>query len=200
MPTIRPNASKQIDRAFTGFTGFQKQYSIHLRKLVHKAIPDIKEDWKWGPNFNSNGMVCGIWGFKDHVKLVFFKGSLMSDKHKLFAHGMNNQGNRSIHFTAGDKIDDKKIIEYFKEAATINKKGLKPVKKKIVVKVPAELAKALAKDKAAKAYFDSLAPSHRREYAEYIEQAKQAETRERRLIKTMSMLADKMKLNEKYNK
>jgi len=180
MPTIRPNASKRIDKAFAEFTGFQKLYSTHLRKLVHKAIPGIKEDWKWGPNFNSNGMVCGIWGFKGHVKLVFFKGSLMSDKHKLFAHGINNQGNRSIHFTASDKLDDKKIIAYFKEAA--------------------ELAMALSKDKAAKAYFEGLAPSHRREYANYIAEAKQVATRERRLVKTMEMLADKRKLNDNYMK
>ena len=200
MPTIRPNASKRIDKAFAEFTGFQKLYSTHLRKLVHKAIPGIKEDWKWGPNFNSNGMVCGIWGFKGHVKLVFFKGSLMSDKHKLFAHGINNQGNRSIHFTASDKLDDKKIIAYFKEAAAINKKGLKPVKKEIVIEVPAELAMALSKDKAAKAYFEGLAPSHRREYANYIAEAKQVATRERRLVKTMEMLADKRKLNDNYMK
>jgi uncharacterized protein YdeI (YjbR/CyaY-like superfamily) len=200
MPTIRPDASKRIDEAFAEFSGFQKKYSNHLRKLVHKAIPGIKEDWKWGPNFNSNGMVCGIWGFKGHVKLVFFKGSLMSDKHKLFAHGMNNQGNRSIHFTADDKIDDKKIVEYMKEAADINKKGLRPEKKKIIVKVPIELAKVLSKDKAVKNYFDGLAPSHRREYAEYIAEAKQAETRERRLAKVMDMLADKRKLNDKYIK
>ena len=195
MPNINPKASKLIDEAFGKFKGFQKEYCTHLRKLVHKALPGVKEDWKWGPNFNVEGMICGIWGFKDHVKLVFFKGSVMKDKHKLFAHDMNNQGNRSIHFMEGDKIDDKKIIEYLKEAADINKKGIKPEKKKIVVKVPAELAKALSKDKKSKAYFDGLAPSHRREYAEYISLAKQEETRLRRLDKVMEMLADKRKMN-----
>ena len=200
MPTIRADASKRIDEAFGKFKGFQKEYCIHLRKLVHKALPDVKEDWKWGPNFNVNGMVCGIWGFKGHVKLVFFRGSLMKDKYKLFEHGMKNEGNRSIHFAEGDRINDKKIIEYFKEAAAINKKGIKPEKKEIIVKVPTELAKALNKDKVSKKYFESLAPSHRREYAEYILEAKQAETRERRMAKVMDMLADKRKLNEKYSK
>jgi|SRR5581483_5464578 len=200
MPTIHPNASKEIDKAFAKFTGFQKKYCEHLRKLVHKALPDVKEDWKWGPNFNVNGMVCGIWGFKGHVKMVFFKGSLMKDKYKLFNQGDMNSGNRSINFTEDMKIDDKKITEYIKAAAELNKKGLKPVKKEIVVKMPAELTKALSKDKATKKFFDGLAPSHRRDYADYISEAKQAETRERRLAKVMDMLSDKRTLNDKYYK
>jgi hypothetical protein len=199
MPTIRPDASKRIDKAFAEFTGFQKEYCIKLRKIIHKALPDVKEDWKWGPNFNVNGMICGIWGFKGHVKLVFFRGSLMKDKYKLFEHGMNNEGNRSVHFSDSNKLDEKKLIEYFKEAAEINRKGIKPEKKPIVVKVPVELNKALNKNKTARKYFDTLAPSHRREYAEYVSGAKQAETRERRMVKVMEMLSGKMKLNEKYS-
>jgi len=205
MPVISPNkseqnASKLIDEAFSKFTGFQKEYCNHLRKLIHKAMPDVKEDWKWGPNFNVNGMVCGVWGFKDHVKLVFFKGSAMKDTYKLFNQGKENEGNRSINFSSADKIDDKKIIEYLKEAAEINRKGIKLVKKEIKVVMPAILVKALNKDKASKTYFESLAPSHRRDYADYISQAKQEETQLRRLDKVMEMLTDKRTLNDKYMK
>lgn len=200
MATIHPSASKRIDEAFAKFTGFQKKYCEHLRKLVHKALPDVKEDWKWGPNFNHNGMVCNVWGFKDHVSIVFFKGSLMKDKYKLFNHGDTNRGNRAIQFMEGEKIDDKKIIEYIKEASELNKKGLKPAKKEIIVKMPAELTKALSKDKATQKFFEGLAPSHRRDYADYISEAKQVETRERRLAKVMDMLADKRTLNDRYMK
>ena len=192
------NASRRIDEAFDGFTGFQKVYCLHLRALIHRALPDVKEDWKWGPNFNVQGMVCGLWGFKNHVKLVFFKGSMMKDKYKLFNDGIDNKGNRSIDFCEDDKIDDKKIIEYLKEAAELNKKGIKPVKKDIVFDMPNELCNALKKDKKAKSFFESLAPSHRRDYAEYISEAKQEATRLRRLDKVLDMLENKMKLNDKY--
>src|ERR1700722_17805082 len=121
MSTINPNAKKEIDRAFAQFTGFQKEYCDHLRALIHEALPEVKEDWKWGPNFNVNGMVCGLWGFKNHVKLVFFKGSLMKDKYNLFNDGAGNRGNRSIDFSENDKIDDSQIIDYLKEAAALNK-------------------------------------------------------------------------------
>ncbi len=200
MPTINPNASREIDEAFEKFTGFQKKFCIHLRALIHKALPEVKEDWKWGPNFNVNGMVCGVWGFKKHVKLVFFKGSLMEDPYALFNDGEDNTGNRSIHFYESSVIDDEKIMEYFREAAELNKQGLKPEKKKIVVEIPEELQRALNKHTGLKMYFDKLAPSHKREYTEYITDAKQAETKERRIKKVIEMIAENRKLNEKYEK
>ena len=154
MPTINPKASNKIDEAFDSFSGFQRQMCMHLRVLIHKALPEVKEDWKWGPNFNVDGMVCGVWGFKNHVKLVFFKDTMMKDKYKLFNDKDDNRGTRSIDFSATDKIDDKKIIVYLKEAAELNKKGIKPAKKEIVFNMPNEFCNALDKDKKAKAFFE----------------------------------------------
>ena len=56
------------------------------------------------------------------------------------------------------------------------------------VEIPAELAAALAADPAAKAAFDALAPSHRREYADHVGEAKRPETRERRATQTIERL------------
>lgn len=198
MSNINPNATQLIDEAFAKFTGFQKAYCNYLRALIHKALPDVIEDWKWGPNFNVNGMVCGVWGFKNHVKLVFFKGSLMKDEYGLFNNGEGNEGNRSIDFSENDKIDDEKVIAYLKEAAEINNKGLKPEKKPIEVNVPDDLNKAFKANDGLRRFFEKLAPSHKREYVEYIADAKQTETRERRIKKVLEMLADNKKLNEKY--
>jgi uncharacterized protein YdeI (YjbR/CyaY-like superfamily) len=198
MPTINSNASKDIDKAFANFTGFQREFCNHLRALIHKALPEVKEDWKWGPNFNLNGMVCGLWGFKNHVKLVFFKGSLMEDPYALFNDGEGNVGNRSIHFTENSIIDDEKITEYLKEAAALNKSGAKPDKKAVVIDVPEDLLRALNKHTGLKMYFEKMAPSHRREYAEYIADAKQSETKERRIKKVIDMIAENRKMKEKY--
>jgi len=143
-------------------------------------------------------MVCGVWAFKDHVKLVFFKGVAMKDKYKLFNHGKGNESTLSIDFCEEAKIEDKKIIEYLKEAAELNKKGIKPAKREIVVKVPAVLAKALEKNKKAKKCFESLSKYYQKDYADYIAQAKQEATKQRRLEKVLDMLADKKKLNDQY--
>jgi hypothetical protein len=58
------------------------------------------------------------------------------------------------------------------------------------VEVPAALAKAFAKDKAAKAAFDALAPSHRKEFARWVEEAKRAETQQTRVEQTVQMLRE----------
>ena len=197
MSTINPNASKEIDRAFDKFTGFQKDYCNHLRALIHKALPDVKEDWKWGPNFNVNGMVCGVWAFKRHVKINFFKGSLMSDKYNLFTDEENDKGNRSIDFTEYSLIDDVKLTEYLQEAAALNNQGVKVEKKTKTVDVPVELDRALSISKGLKMYFDKMAPSHKREYVDYINDAVQTETKERRIKKVIEMIVENRKMKEK---
>jgi hypothetical protein len=59
-----------------------------------------------------------------------------------------------------------------------------------VVDVPEPLARALARDKTASAAFDQLAFTHRKEYAQWIAEAKREETRERRVAKAIEMLRD----------
>src|SRR5262249_29779247 len=57
--------------------------------------------------------------------------------------------------------------------------------------LPAELARALRKNAAARHRWEALAPSHRREHVNHIEQAKRPETRALRVDKTLKMLASK---------
>jgi len=199
MSNIHPNASKEIDKAFAEFTGFQKKYCMHLRTLIHKALPDVVEDWKWGPNFNVNGMVCGVWGFKKHVKLNFFKGCLMSDKYALFTDEDNAKGNRSIDFTEHMMIDDEKIMEYLKEAAALNKQGAQVDRKTIATDIPEELQRALNKHAGLKMYFEKMPPSHRREYVNYVDDAVGADTKARRVKKVIEMIADNRKAKEKQD-
>lgn len=54
--------------------------------------------------------------------------------------------------------------------------------------VPADLEKAFKGDKSAKAIFEKLSFTHRKEYVRWIEEAKKEETRTRRLEKTLAML------------
>lgn len=58
-----------------------------------------------------------------------------------------------------------------------------------VVEMPPDLAKALKANKAAKAFWDKLSYTHQKEYANWVTEAKKAETRERRIIKAVEMLA-----------
>ncbi len=65
---------------------------------------------------------------------------------------------------------------------------LEPDTAERTVVLPADLKKALAAAPRAKAFFDGLSPSCRKEYAGYVEEAKRPETRARRIARTLSLL------------
>ncbi len=72
-----PNAAALITDGMAELEPFAREICIRLRSIILSADPSFIEDWKWGPNYYLNGMVCGYWGFKKHVSLVFFQGSLL---------------------------------------------------------------------------------------------------------------------------
>ena len=57
-----------------------------------------------------------------------------------------------------------------------------------IIEIPKDLSKEFKKDQQAKAIFDKLSYTHRREYVRWIEEAKRAETRQTQIIKTIGML------------
>lgn len=195
-----PDAAALIDKGISELEPFAQVICKRLRKLILSADPEIIEDWKWGPNYYLNGMVCGYWGFKKHVSFVFFQGSLLKDKKKILLENPGNVHNRHIKFTDIKQIDDTIILEYLFEAIDNNRKGLKitETKDKTIV-TPADFEKALKKAKVL-SYFNSLAFSHRKEYIQWIESAKKEETRTKRIQQALEKLQDKQGLNDKYKK
>lgn len=189
---IVPDASKRIDEAFNKAPKFAQPICKKLRQIIHKADPQIVEDWKWGPNFNHNGMVCGIWYFKNHVTLTFFQGASMKDVKKQFEQeDVPSARNRNIKFRSMDDINDKALIAYIKEAVEINLKG--KIKPDRTISIPADLNTLLKKEKLLQ-YFESLAYTHRKEYIRWIEDSKRVETRKARLNKALEMIKEKKKL------
>ncbi len=151
------------------------------------------EDWKWGPNFYHNGMVCGFGAFKKHVTISFFQGTQLKDPKKLLTHGDGNVHSRRMNFTALKDIKEKALIDLIKEAVQINVTG-KAVKisaaAKVEIETPPDLQKLLDAHKLGE-YFDMMAYTHRKEYILAINEAKKEETRKRRLDKTIEMLLKK---------
>lgn len=181
-PKINKNAARLIDDAFLKMASPWREICEKLRALVHEADPEIIEDWKWGPNFNRNGMVCNVWGFKNHASIVFFRGTQMKDKYKLFNHGEANKGTRTIKFTDMKQVDDKKIIAYVREAVQLNLSEVPhPKKVEKTVTLPPELETFFAKNKKAKTVFDAYNFTTRRELAQSISTAKRPETKAKRL-------------------
>ena len=185
--------SHRIDLAFAKYTGEIKDIVTKVRAIIHKAEPSIEESWKWGPAFEKNGLVLGLWGFKNHVSFVFYRGAEMSDKHKLFNDGLNNARSRVIKFRTQKEVNAKKLSDYIKEAVKLNKSGKIDVKKasekqERKLEIPAALEKWLLTNKKAKTFFDSLPYTSKKEMILLLTGAKQEETRKRRFLKITTAL------------
>lgn len=188
---VNPN-SKRIDVAFSKFTGEIADILHDVRSLINNSDAGLTETWKWGPGFEKDGtLLIGLWGFKKHVSLVFYRGAEMSDKHKLFNDGFDNAHNRMIKFTSHSQLDSKKLAEYIKESVKVA--GTRMPKTERRFAVPAELGTLFVKQKRAHSFFETLSPSCKREYCTYVSEAKQELTRKRRAEKVINALKEKKK-------
>jgi hypothetical protein len=198
---LNKNASKEITAYIKDLPEPAKSICTKLRAIIRSAVPDITEDWKWGPNYNYDGMVCGVGGFKKHAVIHFFNGAEMKYSRKLFNFGDDNNFSRSIKFNDASEVNEKYIAEYVKESVAINKAGFKRSRKdKVEAVAPDDLQKALKKKPVALKFFDSLANGYKNDFIELVESAKKQETRDQRIQKVVALCAEQMKLNDKYKK
>ena len=198
------NASVEVDAYIARSAEFARPILKKIRSLFHKARPQIHETIKWGfPHFEYKGIVGSMAAFKQHVAFGFWKGELLSDPHKVFAVMEKTAMNMSKITGAAQLPADKILLACIREAVALNEDGVKlPPRKKPVRNgppaVPDDLARALKANKKARATFDGFSPSHQREYVEWIAEAKQEETRARRLATTLEWLAAGKPRNWKY--
>ena len=205
--TPSPHACKpmsrdpRIDAYIEGAAPFAQPILSHVRDLVHEACPQVEETVKWGmPTFvHAGGILCGMAAFKQHASFGFWKHALVVGEGEP-RDGMGSYGK----MTSLDDLPTKKILlAHIRKAMKLNEDGVKmPAARKAASKLPPEmpedLVAALNKDKAAKATFDAFPPSCRREYIEWIVEAKREETRAKRLAQTVEWLAEGKRRNWKY--
>lgn len=198
----------RVDAYIARSADFAKPILTHLREVVHAACPDVEETIKWSfPNFTYKGMLCSMASFKQHCSFGFWKGALV-----VGTPGSDGDGERAMgqfgRITALSDLPSKKVLTgYIKEAMRLNEAGVKsPTRSKPKAKakkelpVPDDLTKALGKNKKALATFENFSPSHRREYIEWITEAKAEDTRNRRLATAVEWMAEGKPRNWKYMK
>ena len=192
----------RIDAYIARSADFAKPILQHLRKVVHAGCPDVVETIKWSmPHFDHKGVMCGMAAFKEHCAFGFWKADLILEPGETSERsGMGSFGGiRSL----ADLPNEKKLIGYVRKAAALNEAGVKAPgrtqpKKRKPLAMPEDLTAALKKNASARKTFEGFSPSHRREYIEWITQAKREETRKERLAKTMKWLAEGKARNWKY--
>jgi uncharacterized protein YdeI (YjbR/CyaY-like superfamily) len=168
---------------------------------VHASCPDVEEDMKWSfPHFLYKGMLCSMASFKEHAAFGFWKGSLIFDDEARSSEAMGQLGRLA---KPSDLPSKKVLAGYIKKAMALNDEGVKVarVPKRAApkaVRVPEDLAAALKKNKKAHATFEGFSPSHKREYIEWITEAKTAGTRARRLETAVGWMGEGKSRNWKY--
>ena len=204
MPTTDTRIDAYIDKS----ADFAKPILTHLRKLVHKGCPEVVETIKWGmPFFDYSGApLCNMAGFKQHCSFGFWNASMLKDPEDiLHLKDKNAMGHFDRLTSVKDLPADKIMVAYIKEAALLNEQGVKkpaPAKKaaKPALPEPPALTAALKKNKKAKTAFEGFPPSHRREYIEWITEAKTDATRDKRIATTIEWLEEGKDRNWKYRK
>lgn len=196
-----PSRDPRIDAYIENAAEFARPILRHLREVVHRGCPDVEETMRWSfPHFDHKGMMCSMAAFKEHCTFGFRKPELvLGDAGK--EGGMGQFGR----ITSVEDLPSKKVlIGYVKDAMRLNDEGVKPKraqrpgKAKEEVDVPDELAAALKRNAKARATFEAFSPSHRREYVEWITEAKREHTRARRIEQAVAWMAEGKARNWKY--
>jgi uncharacterized protein YdeI (YjbR/CyaY-like superfamily) len=201
MGTRDPRIDAYIDRS----ADFARPILTHLREVVHAACPDVEETMKWSmPHFMYNGMLCGMASFKQHCTFGFWKGALVVGQGPAAEQAMGQFGR----ITRLADLPSKRVIAgYIKEAMRLNDAGVKSPTRSAAARtakpelpVPDYLAAALRRNRKARATFEGFTPSHRREYVEWITEAKGEDTRQRRLETAIAWMAEGKPRHWKYMK
>ncbi|HXD92697.1 MAG TPA: YdeI/OmpD-associated family protein [Bacteroidia bacterium] len=195
-----PNASVEIDKYIEALPTWSKKICQKLRSIVLKADTGIIEDWKWGPNYYCEGMICGIAAHQKFVNFVFFQGALLKDKKKILKHHEGTLHNRHIRYTDINQVDEEILLMYLFEAVDNNKAGKKllAAKDKTVV-IPNDVKKAF-KINGVLINFEGLNFGRRKEYMFWINSAKREETRTKRISLAIEMIRKNQGVMDKYIK
>lgn len=196
MGTRDPRVDAYVEKS----AEFARPILTQLRETVHAACPQVDEAMKWSfPHFLYKGMLCSMASFKQHCAFGFWKGSLVLNGAGKEADAMGQFGR----ITKASELPARKtLVAYIKKAAALNDEGVKVarVPKRVgpALRVPAALTAALKKNKKAQGAFAGFSQSHKREYAEWIAEAKSDDTRTRRLRTAIEWIAEGKTRNWKY--
>lgn len=197
---------ERIDAYIEKSADFAKPILTHLRQLVHEASPEIEETMKWSmPFFDYKGTVCNMAAFKQHCSFGFWKASLMNDSHKIMTENSEGMGQFGQLKSLADLPSDKVLITYIKEAVRLNEEGVKvPSKPKTTEKkelvIPEYFVSALEENSAASEHFENFSPSKKKDYVEWLNEAKTEDTRNKRLSTAIEWIAEGKARNWKYER
>jgi hypothetical protein len=189
----------RVDAYIVAAPPFARPILKELRRRVHAAVPEAEETIRWGSPFFQYGgkLLCGMSAFKAHCNFGFWH-PLMRE-HDKSLEGMLQFG----HLESLAELPAPR--EFAAKAVKLVDEGAKPPPRPKpqpgrALAIPPDLDSALAKNRKARAAFDALSYSCRKEYVKWIEEARREETRAQRVAKTVAQVAEGKKLYWQYER
>lgn len=116
------SASALIDAKINELGDWRGKMLAKVRAIIHKADPEIVEEWKWmgTPVFSHDGIVCTGETYKNVVKMTFAKGAALEDPAGLFNSSLDGNVRRAIDIHEGEKVDEAALKDLIRAAVSVN--------------------------------------------------------------------------------
>lgn len=200
MSNYNPQVTKYIDQA----PDFEQPILNKIREMVHECSAEIEEKMRWGFvtfDYKGKGLLY-LKALKERVNFGFWFDKMVFMSAKLSPEAKKYQNMSEI-----NSVTELPPVEVLQELMQIGMDNIaqgkrlvpKPKAKKELV-IPDFFIQALAKDKLAEQNFAQMSPSHKKEYVEWIVEAKTDETRNKRIAQMLEQLKEKKSKNWKYQK
>ena len=115
-------ASALIDKRIAELADWRGETLGRMRALIHDAVPDVVEEWKWmgTPVWSHDGIICTGESYKSVVKLTFAKGASLRDPERLFNSSLDGNTRRAIDIREGEEIDASAFKALVRDAVALN--------------------------------------------------------------------------------
>ena len=184
---------------------FARPILAHLRAVVHRACPAVEERIKWGmPHFEYRGVLCYMAAFKAHAAFGFYRHAALAKAARLPVRFERSAMGSFGRLTSLDELPPRRVLAALVKLAMklADDRAEHPERSKRksrpAIRPPARFMAALRANEKALATWRSFPPGHRREYLEWITEAKTQPTRERRVATAIEWLAEGKPRNWKY--
>lgn len=193
----------KVDAYIAEAAPFARPILRRLRKIVHAGCPAVEETIKWGfPHFVYKGNIAGMAAFKQHCVFGFWKDALLFNRENGEQKEAMGQFGRLTHVS--ELPAEKVMIGYVKKAAALNEDGVKVERgagqAREPIAQPDDFAAALKKNARASKTYENFSASKRRDYLEWITEAKRDQTRRQRIATSIEWLAEGKSHNWKYER
>lgn len=194
------HSDPRVDEYIARSAPFARPILRRIRAMVRAACPDVEETMKWSfPHFMHHGILCSMASFKAHCAFGFWREQQLSD-----SRSASSTPTRFGRLTSVNDLPSRAtFVRLVREAARLNEDGVPRIKraaeqKPRAVRAPSDLLAALRNNPRAREAYDEMSPSHKREYIEWITEARRDETRRRRVATAIEWMSEGRIRNWKY--